>query len=58
MPSYMVGPPKNAGQADLRFPAILVGPEIHLLVLYRMPQALDQSVVKAALQPRPDSRDV
>ena len=45
----MAVPPEKASEADLRIPAILIGPEIHLLVLDCSPQAFHQDVVKTAL---------
>jgi hypothetical protein len=42
-------PPEEVSQADLRFPAIAVGTQIHLLILDSAPQPLHKDVVKAPL---------
>ena len=54
----MAVPPEKAGQADLRIPAILIGSEIHLLVLDSPPQPFHQDVVKATLPARPADLDL
>jgi hypothetical protein len=46
---YMAVPPKEAGQADLSFPAIAVGTQVDLLVLDCAPQPFNEDVVVAAL---------
>jgi hypothetical protein len=37
--AFMVIPPDESSQPDLRFPAITVGQQIHLLILVRSPQS-------------------
>ncbi len=48
---YMAIPPEEAGQADLRFPTIAVGTQVHLFVLDGAPQPLHQDVVVQRLRP-------
>lgn len=53
----MAAPPQEAGQADLRLPAVTVGPQVDLLILDRTPQSLHQNVVAAALSAGPADPD-
>ncbi len=55
---YMAVLPQEAGQADLSFPAIAVGTQIHLLVLNSAPQPLNQDVVVATLPAWPADLDL
>jgi hypothetical protein len=54
----MAIPPEEAGQADLRFPAIAVGTQIHLLILDGAPQPLHQDVVVTASTAGPADLDL
>jgi len=56
--SYMAVPPQETGQADFGLPAIVVGTQVHFLVLDGAPQPLDQDVVVAALPSRPADSDL